>query len=70
MNVAAFVLIAAMLGAYVMLDGWDLGVGAIHLVFARTDDERASSFAAIGPFWSGNEVLLIAAGATLFAIFP
>ena len=70
MNVAAFILLAAMLGAYVMLDGWDLGVGVIHLIFARTDDERESSFAAIGPFWSGNEVVLIAAGATLFAIFP
>ena len=70
MNVAAFILLTAMLGAYVMLDGWDLGVGAIHLLFARTHDERASSFAAIGPFWSGNEVVLIAAGATLFAIFP
>lgn len=70
MNVAAFVLLAGMLAAYVMLDGYDLGVGALHLILARTDRERAASFASIGPFWNGNEVMLIAAGATLFALFP
>jgi cytochrome d ubiquinol oxidase subunit II len=70
MNVAAFILLAGMLAAYVMLDGYDLGVGAIHLIAARTDRERAASLAAIGPFWNGNEVMLIAAGASLFALFP
>lgn len=70
MNVAAFVLLAAMLAAYVMLDGYDLGVGAVHLFFSRTDRGRAASFTAINPFWNGNEVFLIAAGATLFALFP
>jgi cytochrome d ubiquinol oxidase subunit II len=69
-NVAAFILLAAMLTAYVMLDGYDLGVGAVHLFFARTDRGRAASFDAINPFWNGNEVFLIAAGATLFALFP
>jgi cytochrome bd ubiquinol oxidase subunit II len=69
-NVAAFVLLAGMLAAYVMLDGYDLGVGALHLILAKTDRERAASLAAIGPFWNGNEVMLIAAGATLFALFP
>lgn len=59
-----------MLTAYVMLDGYDLGVGAVHLLFSRTDRGRASSFTAINPFWNGNEVFLIAAGATLFALFP
>ncbi len=70
MNVAAFVLIAAMLAAYVVLDGWDLGLGTAYLFFARTDRERAASLTAIAPFWNGNEVVLIAAAATLFAIFP
>lgn len=70
MNVAAFLLLAAMLTAYVMLDGYDLGVGAIHLLLARTDRERAASFTAINPFWNGNEVFLIATGAVLFALFP
>ena len=70
MNVAAFVLLAGMLAAYVMLDGYDLGVGTLHLILARSDRERAATFAAIGPFWNGNETMLIAAGATLFALFP
>jgi cytochrome bd ubiquinol oxidase subunit II len=69
-NTAAFVLLAAMLAAYVMLDGYDLGVGTLHLILARSDRERAASFAAIGPFWNGNEVFLIAAAAALFALFP
>ncbi len=59
-----------MLAAYVMLDGYDLGVGALHLMLARSDRQRAATFAAIGPFWNGNEVMLIAAAATLFALFP
>jgi cytochrome d ubiquinol oxidase subunit II len=70
MNVAAFILLAAMLAAYVMLDGYDLGVGAVHLFFSRKDEGRAASFEAIGPFWNGNEVFLIASGAALFALFP
>jgi cytochrome d ubiquinol oxidase subunit II len=70
MNAAAFILLAAMLTAYVMLDGYDLGVGAVHLFFSRTDRGRAAAFAAINPFWNGNEVFLIASGATLFALFP
>ncbi|HZZ65451.1 MAG TPA: cytochrome d ubiquinol oxidase subunit II [Candidatus Baltobacteraceae bacterium] len=70
MNVAAFVVLAAMLTAYVMLDGYDLGVGAVHLWFSKTERGRAASFAAIKPFWNGNEVFLIAAGAALFALFP
>ena len=70
MNTAAFVLLAGMLCAYVILDGYDLGVGTLHLFIARTDRERADSFATIGPFWSGNEVVLIAAAGTLFAFFP
>ena len=70
MNTAAFILLAGMLCAYVLLDGFDLGVGALHLFVSRTDRERADSFATIGPFWSGNEVVLIAAAGTLFAFFP
>jgi cytochrome d ubiquinol oxidase subunit II len=70
MREAAFILLAAILTGYVMLDGWDLGAGAVHLFYARTLREREESFKAIGPFWNGNEVLLIAAGASLFALFP
>jgi cytochrome bd ubiquinol oxidase subunit II len=70
MNEAAFILLAVILTAYVLLDGYDLGVGVLHLFVARSDDERAASLATIGPFWSGNEVVLVAAGGTMFALFP
>ena len=70
MSVLAFILVAFMLTAYVVLDGYDLGVAAITPLVARNDRERAASMHAIGPFWNGNEVWLIAAGAALFALFP
>ncbi len=66
----AFGVIAFMLTAYVLLDGYDLGIAAISPLIARTDRERASTMAAIGPFWNGNEVWLIAGGGALFALFP
>lgn len=66
----AFAVIAFMLTGYVLLDGYDLGIAAIAPLVARTDRERAATMAAIGPFWNGNEVWLVAAGASLFALFP
>jgi cytochrome bd ubiquinol oxidase subunit II len=68
--VVAFIVLVLMLGVYVLLDGYDLGVGMVHLFVARTDSERAATIASIGPFWNGNEVWLIAAGGTLFGLFP
>jgi len=65
-----FILVAFMLTTYVLLDGFDLGAGIIHLVAARTDTERRIVLRAIGPVWDGNEVWLIAAGGTLFFAFP
>lgn len=65
-----FVLVLAMLVMYVLLDGFDLGAGAIHLFAAKTDAERHMILKAIGPVWDGNEVWLIAAGGTLFFAFP
>ena len=62
--------VAAMFVAWVVLDGFDLGAGAIHLWAARTDRERRQVFAAIGPVWDGNEVWLVAGGGTLFFAFP
>jgi cytochrome bd ubiquinol oxidase subunit II len=70
MNVAGFIVMAFMLTMYVLLDGFDLGVAAIAPAIARSDRERAGVIASIGPFWNGNEVWLIAAGAALFALFP
>ena len=65
-----FWIVAVMLTAYVVLDGFDLGVGAVYLFVARTEDERAQAIRAIGPVWDGNEVWLLAAGGTLFFAFP
>jgi cytochrome d ubiquinol oxidase subunit II len=65
-----FILVAFMLTMYVVLDGFDLGAGVIHLFVARTDVERRTILQAIGPVWDGNEVWLIAAGGTLFFAFP
>jgi cytochrome d ubiquinol oxidase subunit II len=65
-----FCLVAVMLAMYVLLDGFDLGAGAIHLLVAKTDDERRQVLASIGPVWDGNEVWLVAAGGTLYFAFP
>src|SRR5437660_8060317 len=65
-----FILVAFMLTMYVLLDGFDLGAGIIHMFAARNDDERRAILRAIGPVWDGNEVWLIAAGGTLFFTFP
>jgi cytochrome d ubiquinol oxidase subunit II len=65
-----FILLGFMLIMYVLLDGFDLGAGAIHLFAARTNAERLAILRAIGPVWDGNEVWLIAAGGTLFFSFP
>ncbi len=65
-----FVLVALMLTAYVVLDGFDLGAGAIHLTAAKTEQERRMVLSSIGPVWDGNEVWLIAAGGVLFFAFP
>src|SRR4051794_9860153 len=65
-----FWIVAVMLTAYVILDGFDLGVGAIFLWVARSDSDRSQALRAIGPVWDGNEVWLVAAGGTLFFAFP
>lgn len=70
METVWFALVALMLTAYVVLDGFDLGAGALHLVAARTDEERRLLLHSIGPVWDGNEVWLLAAGGTLFYAFP
>src|SRR6202046_1738771 len=65
-----FCLVAIMLAVYVLLDGFDLGAGAIHLLVAKTNEEKRQVIASIGPVWDGNEVWLLAAGGTLFFAFP
>lgn len=61
---------SVMLAAYVVMDGFDLGAGAVHCLVARTNEERRQTLAAIGPFWDGNEVWLLASGGALFVAFP
>jgi cytochrome d ubiquinol oxidase subunit II len=70
METVWFSLIALVLAAYVMLDGFDLGVGTIYLFVAKTDDERRATLNAIGPIWNGNEVWLVIGGGILFLAFP
>lgn len=70
MNIVWFWALAAMLTAYAVLDGYDLGVGALHLWIARNDHQRRVALNAIGPVWNGNEVWLIAAGGMMVVSFP
>jgi cytochrome d ubiquinol oxidase subunit II len=65
-----FMLVAFMLTAYVILDGFDLGAGIIHSLVAKTDEEKQLVLRSIGPVWDGNEVWLLAAGGTLYFAFP
>ena len=65
-----FWLTAIMITGYVLLDGFDLGAGALHLFLGKTDGERSQILESIGPFWDGNEVWLLAGGGTLFFAFP
>ncbi len=64
-----FVLVGILLTGYAMLDGFDLGVGALHL-FVKKDEERRVFLNAIGPVWDGNEVWLVTGGGAMFAAFP
>jgi cytochrome d ubiquinol oxidase subunit II len=63
-------LFVAIIAGYVILDGFDLGVGILHPFAARTDEERRISLNSIGPIWDGNEVWLVVGGGVLFAAFP
>src|SRR5258707_12938473 len=65
-----FCLVAVMIAGYVVLDGFDLGAGIVHLLVARSEDEKRTVLASIGPVWDGNEVWLIAGGGTLYFAFP
>jgi len=69
LNVTWFILVGALLTGYAMLDGFDLGVGGLHLL-AKTDEERRIMLNSIGPVWDGNEVWLVTGGGALFAAFP
>ncbi len=65
-----FWLVAISIVMYVVFDGFDIGAGILHLLVARTSEERARIFRVIGPVWDGNEVWLLAGGGTLYFAFP
>ena len=69
LNTTWFILVAVLLAGYAILDGFDLGVGILHL-FITGDTERRLAMNAIGPVWDGNEVWLVTGGGALFAAFP
>jgi cytochrome bd ubiquinol oxidase subunit II len=64
-----FFLLGLLLAGYAVLDGFDLGVGILHLL-TRSDHDRRLSINSIGPIWDGNEVWLVVFGGALFAAFP
>jgi cytochrome d ubiquinol oxidase subunit II len=65
-----FCLLAWILATYVVLDGFDIGVGMLHLFVAKNEAERKQVIRSVGPVWDGNEVWLVAAGGTMFLAFP
>ncbi len=69
LNMIWFVLVGVLFTGYVILDGFDLGVGALHL-FTKKDEDRRILLNSIGPVWDGNEVWLVTGGGALFAAFP
>lgn len=69
-NTTWFVVLAFMLVGYAVLDGFDLGVGALHLLIGRNTRERSTLIDTIGPVWNGNEVWLLAAGGAMVVAFP
>ena len=70
LNTVWFILVGVLFTGYVILDGFDLGVGVLHLFIAKRDEDRRVFFNAIGPVWDGNEVWLVTGGGALFAAFP
>ena len=69
LNVLWFGILGVLLTGYAILDGFDLGVGIIHLA-ARSDTDRRIFLNSIGPIWDGNEVWLVTFGGAMFAAFP
>ncbi|ACB74732.1 cytochrome d ubiquinol oxidase subunit II [Opitutus terrae] len=70
LNTVWFALVGVLFTGYVVLDGFDLGVGVLHLFVAKSDEDRRIFLNAIGPVWDGNEVWLVTGGGALFAAFP
>jgi cytochrome bd ubiquinol oxidase subunit II len=69
LNLIWFLLVGVLIVGYAVLDGFDLGVGVIHL-FTKSEEEKRINLNAVGPVWDGNEVWLLTGGGALFAAFP
>jgi cytochrome d ubiquinol oxidase subunit II len=69
LNTIWFMLVGILLAGYAILDGFDLGIGALHLL-TKEDGQRRLMINAIGPVWDGNEVWLVTGGGAMFAAFP
>jgi cytochrome bd ubiquinol oxidase subunit II len=70
MELLWFAIVALMLAMYVILDGFDLGAGILHLIISKSNNDRELLLKTIIPYWDGNEVWLLAAGGTLYFAFP
>ena len=70
LNDVWFFLFILIIAGYLILDGFDMGVGILLLPMARTDTERRILLNSIGPVWDGNEVWLVLGAGVLFAVFP
>jgi cytochrome d ubiquinol oxidase subunit II len=64
-----FLVVGGLFSGYAILDGFDLGAGALHLFF-RKEESRRIALNAVGPVWDGNEVWIVIGGGALFAGFP
>jgi cytochrome d ubiquinol oxidase subunit II len=70
LSIVWFVIVAFFWTGFFILEGFDFGVGALHKIVGRTDNQRRTAINTIGPVWDGNEVWLVVAGAAMFAAFP
>jgi len=69
LNITWFLLVGILIIGYAVLDGFDLGIGILHL-FTKDENEKRTEMNSIGPVWDGNEVWLLTGGGALFAAFP
>ena len=70
LNEIWFILFVVIIVGYLILDGFDIGVGILHIPVADGDEERRTTLNSIGPIWDGNEVWLVLGGGGPFAAFP
>ena len=70
LSILWFILVAVLWTVYLVLEGFDFGVGQLLPVIAKNDKERTALVRTIGPHWDGNEVWLLTAGGATFAAFP